>query len=115
MAAEEEGFSPLALGETSPGNYSLTLTEFDRWASTFEEAGQDGGGYGWVGVADALIRMKAKKLRRRIHYDPEASMFVAFGKDREALVTLARLLLAAMADPAALLEAIENADPELMD
>ena len=41
-------------------------------------------------------------------------MFVAFGKDREALVQLARLIRTAMADPAVLKEAIEKANPKLM-
>src|SRR4051812_46384145 len=94
-------FAPLRLLEAD-GSYTLMLTEFDRWAGTFEEVGQDGGGYGWHAVADALIRLKAPKLKRKVKYDPEASMFVAYGTDRAALVQLAELLLAAMADPAVL-------------
>jgi len=41
-------------------------------------------------------------------------MFVAFGKDRGALVQLAKLLLRAMAKTEVLMEAIEKADPRLM-
>lgn len=41
-------------------------------------------------------------------------MFVAYGNDREAVAQFARLLLAVMADPAALKEAIANAEPRLM-
>jgi hypothetical protein len=52
-------------------------------------------------VADALIRLKAPKLKRKIKYDPEAGMFVAYGTDRDALAQLARLLR----------EAIEKANP----
>lgn len=106
-------FAPLKmLGDE--GSYSLMLTEFERWAETFEQLGQDGGGYGWHGVADALVRLKAPKLTKKITYDPEASMFVALSPDRDAIVQLARLLLEAMNDTAVLMEAIEKADPKLM-
>jgi hypothetical protein len=71
-------------------------------------------GYGWHGVADALVRLKAPKLKRKFDYDPEGSMFVAFGNNRGALAQLARLMLGAMADPAVLKEAIANANPKLM-
>jgi hypothetical protein len=72
------------------------------------------GGYGWHGVADALLRLKAPKLRKLVQFDPEGSMFVAFGKDRAALAQLAKLMLEAMNDPALLKDAIEKADPKLM-
>lgn len=110
---ENDDIAPLKLLE-GEGSYSLMLTEFDRWAETFEQLGQEGGGYGWHGVADALVRLKAPKLKKKIKYDPEAGMFVAFGPDRDALVQLARLLLEAMSDRAVLMEAIEKADPKLM-
>jgi hypothetical protein len=113
MSEAKDEFAPLKLLE-SEGSFSLMLTEFDRWAGTFEEMGQDGGGYGWHGVADALVRLKAPKIKKKIKYDPEASMFVAFGPDRDAIVQLARLLLGAMNDRAVLMEAIEKADPKLM-
>jgi hypothetical protein len=91
------------------------LTVFDSWAGTFEELGYDAGGYAWHGVADSLIRLKAPKLRRKIKYDPEAGMFVAYGTDRDALEQLAKLLREAMNDPAVLKDAIEKANPKLMD
>jgi Immunity protein 51 len=109
-------FAPLKLIETSPGNFSLLLTEFTPWAETFEAMGYpEAGGYAWHGVADALVRWKAPKLKKKFNYDPESRMFAAYGKDRDALVQFATLILAAMADPAVLKEAIERANPELMD
>ena len=84
-------FAPLQLLEID-GSFSLMLTEFEPWYATFEQMSQEGGGYGWHGVADALIRLKAPKLKKKIDFDPEGSMFVAFGKDRDALVQLAKLL-----------------------
>lgn len=110
---EANAFAPFRLLETD-GSYSLMLTEFDDWAEAFEEAGHEFSGYGWHGVADALIRLKAPKLKRKVKFDPEASMFVAYGTDRAAIVQLASLLREAAADPAVLKEAIKNADPRLM-
>jgi hypothetical protein len=110
----DDEFAPLQLLETQGGSYSLMLTEFDEWEGTFEEMGQEAGGYAWHGVADALVRLKAPKLKKKIDYDPEASMFVAYGTDRDALAQLARLIHEAMADPAVLKEAIAKANPKLM-
>ena len=42
-------------------------------------------------------------------------MFVALSKDREALKQVAELIRNAINAPALLKEAIENADPNLMD
>jgi hypothetical protein len=107
-------FAPFEMLETNPGSFSLLLSEFDRWAEAFEEAGHEGGGYGWHGVADALLRLKLPKLKKKVDFDPEASTFVAFGKDRDALTQLAKLMLEAMGDPAVLKEAIGKANPKLM-
>lgn len=112
MPTEDE-FAPLQL-IASDESFSLMLTTFDPWAATFEELDREGGGYGWHGVADALVRLKAPKLKNKISFDPEGSMFVAFGKDRAALVELAALLREAMADPAVLKDAIRKANPKLM-
>ena len=90
------------------------LTEFAQWEATFEQLSQEGGGYGWHGVADALVRLNAPKLKTKINYDPEGSMFVAYGKDRDALVQLAKLLPRAMTKSDVLMVAIEKADPRLM-
>ena len=113
---KNDEFAPLQLVETSSGNFSLMLTKFNTWEATFVEMGQEeAGGYAWHGVADALVRLKAPKLKKMFDYDPEASMFVAYGKDRDALRQLAKLILEAMADPAVLKEAIAKANPKLMD
>lgn len=108
-----DGLTPLKLLE-GEGSYSLMLTEFDAWHDAFEEAGYEGGGYGWHGVADALIRLKAPKLKKKVQFDPEGGMFVAFGTDRDAIVQLARLLKEALTDPAVLKEALATVNPKLM-
>jgi hypothetical protein len=108
-------FAPCTLIESQDGTYQLVFEAFDRTAATFEEMDQEGGGYGWHGVVDALVRMKAPKLRKKLDYDPEASSFVAVSKDKEALKQVAELIRNAVNDPKLLKEAIKKADPELMD
>ena len=109
-----EDFTPCTFLEHEDGTLSLAFRDFDPTAATFEELGQDGGGYGWHGVVDALVRMKAPELAKSLDYDPEASMFVALSRDRRALEAVAGLIRAAIADPALLKAAIEDADPDLM-
>jgi hypothetical protein len=46
--------------------YSLTFSDFDPTAAVFEEMGQEGGGYGWHGVVDALVRMQAPELAPKL-------------------------------------------------
>jgi hypothetical protein len=111
----EDAFAPCQLVEQEDGTCSLVFTDFDSTAATFEAMGREGGGYGWHGVVDSLVRGKAPHLKRKVRYDPEASMFVAFSKDREALEQVAELIRRARADEALLREAIKQANPKLMD
>lgn len=111
----ENEFAPCRLDDIENGLYSLSFDEFDLAADVFEAAGWDGGGYGWHGVVDALVRMQAPALESQIDYDPEASLFVALSQNRDALVQVAGLMRDALAAPKLLQEAIANADPELMD
>ncbi len=112
----EDEFAPCQLGEQD-GGYYLTFDDFGAGGAdlVFDEAGFDGGGYGWHGVVEALVKMRAPKLRRKLSYDPEASMFSVSSKDRDALRQVAGLIRAAVADPALLREAISKADPDIME
>jgi len=112
----ENPFAPCVLHEHDD-SFSLTFTQFDTNGAdaVFEEAGYDGGGYAWEGVVRALVQMKAPKLKKKLSYDLEASMFCAVSKDRDALVQVAELIRTAVADPALLREAIANADPDIME
>jgi hypothetical protein len=91
------------------------LTEFDACANVFEEMGYEAGGYAWHGVVDSLVRLHAPQLRRKIKFDPEASMFAAYSKKLDVIRQIAELIRAAMNSPDLLREAIENANPDLMD
>lgn len=108
-------FAPFSVSQYEDGDWGLTLSEFDDCYEIFDEFGYENGGYGWHGVAEALIRLKAPHLAKKIEFDPEASMFAAHAKKRDDLEELARLLRAAIDDEALLRTALENADPELMD
>lgn len=79
------------LFERKPGNFSLTLR---------------GPGYGWERVARKLAREEG--ILDRLSFDPEASMFCAFGTDREALVAL-RALLDPLLEDETKLRAVERA------
>lgn len=64
---------------------------------------------------DALVRWKLPKLKKKIDFDPEASLFVAFSPDKEVLRQVATLIRIACQDEAFLREAIGRAHRELMD
>lgn len=97
------------------GTHSLLLTDFAGTEAVFERHGFDAGGYAWAGVADALVRLRAPHLEGKVSFDPEGSMFCAVSSDRAALEELGRLLSAATRDHTLLEEALEHADPDLMD
>jgi hypothetical protein len=111
----EEDFEPCGLVEHDGGHYSLIFDDFHLTEDVFEEMGFEAGGYAWHGVVEALVRMKAPKLAKRLEYDPEASMFAVLSDDLEALKKVAELMRKAIANPALLKEAIQKADPNLMD
>lgn len=92
---------PLQLFETSPGNWSLMLTDqhFGKVAAVFEQVeGFEGSGYDWASVAHAVISRDAPHLEGRFGTDPEAGMFVAYGSDNKALGELGALLAKAYSD-----------------
>lgn len=109
-------FAPCQFAENADGGpHSLIFTDFHLADEIFEGLDRDGGGYGWHGVVDALVRLKDPKLVKHLAYDPEASMFVALSKDRDALKQVADLIRSAIDNPKLLKQAIKKANPKLMD
>jgi immunity protein 51 of polymorphic toxin system len=104
--------APFRLVETSPGNFSLLLSEFVPASEVFDAAGVEAGGYAWGAVARHLVE---GDLEERLGLDPEASMFCAYGTDRAALEQLAGRLAALFHDHAALAKLIEEIGPENFD
>lgn len=119
MAKKEpptDEFAPCRLVEHDDGTFSITFDAFEPAADVFAEHGyEDAGGYAWHGVVEAMVRARAPKIKKLVKYDPEGSMFAAYGKDRDALKQVAALIRDALADREVLAEFIEKADPDLMD
>lgn len=107
--------SPCKLVTHEDETYSLIFDDFGPTEPLFSDIGFEGGGYGWHGVVDSLIRIKAPELSGKVGFDPEAGMFVAHGPDLDALKEVASLIREAVQNPVLLREAIERADPDLMD
>jgi hypothetical protein len=57
----------------------------------FEKAGHEGGGYGWEAIAKLVVEDLAG-LAERLSFDPESSMFCAYGTDKPALEQLGAAL-----------------------
>lgn len=116
-------FAPLLLVEHdhdgASSRYSIILDPYGpihkSTHEAFEARGLEAFGYAWHGVADALVRLRAPEIADRVKFDPESSMFAAYGNDRDALLRLAQLIREAADHPELLEEAIENADPNLLD
>lgn len=106
---------PFTLAETSPGKFSLLLTTFEPATPVFNAAGLEGGGYSWGSVASHVVNNLATELEGRLDFDPEASMFCAFGADREALEALGTQLARLFHDHEALAEVIQAIGPDNFD
>ena len=107
-----ENISPFGIVETSPSKFSLLLSDFSPASEVFDEAGIEGGGYAWESVARHIVENVAPELGGRLGFDPEASMFCAYGEDRDALADLGTRLAALFLDRAALTKVIETIGPE---
>jgi hypothetical protein len=109
------GMEPFVLAETSPGRYSLLLSTFDAAAPAFETSGIDAGGYAWEGVARYVVENDAAALGERIQFDPEASMFCAYGDDRAGLEDLGKRLSTLYHDLPRLTEMVKTIGPAGFD
>jgi hypothetical protein len=104
--------SPFVLSETTPGTWSLTLTEFGPANQVFEVVGSEGGGYAWDVVGTFVAETMDAEQQGRLGFDPEASMFCAYGEDREALAALGERLARLFHDHAALARVLDEIGPE---
>ncbi len=81
----------------------------------FERHSLDAGGYARQGVVDGLVRPQTPGVAGRVKYDPETSMFAAYGNDRDALKRMAELIREVPTNPAMLEKALQTADPNRLD
>ena len=114
-SSDDAAVTPFKLVETSPGKYSLLLTTFDPADEVFERYELEGGGYAWEAVARHVIEHDASDLEDRVGFDPEGSMFCAYGDDRDALSQLGVRLAAIFRDPPRLAAIIEAIGPDGFD
>ncbi len=99
--------SPFTLIETSPGKFSLLLSEFEPANEVFEPAGSEGGGYAWEAVARHIVENVESELEDRLDFDSESSMFCAYGEDRDALAALGTKLTRLFHDHRALAKIVD--------
>ncbi|WP_326560305.1 Imm51 family immunity protein [Micromonospora sp. NBC_01796] len=101
----------IRLHELTPGKFSLSLdagsTDVD---DLIAELGHEPNGYFWEGVAQLLVSNEAPALGGRFAYDPEGSMFVAYGTDRAALEELAIRMTAVATDPERMRQLVADAE-----
>ncbi len=110
--------SPFKLSEIADGEdvtYYLSTSAFEEYEEAFQECGYEGGGYDWEAIARQVIRAMAPDLEGRVRFDPEGSMFTAYGSDRDALLELAAKMQQVLADKQMLVDTINAADPDWFD
>lgn len=110
--------SPFGLSDIADGEdvtFYLSMSRFDDYEEIFRACGYEGGGYDWEAVARQIIRASAPHLAERIRFDPEGSLFTAYGNDQDALIELATHMKKVMADKESLTATINAADPDWFD
>jgi hypothetical protein len=89
--------------------WRIVFTDFAQTAKTFEkfcEYDWDQDGYGWYGVVEALIHLKAPELADTLDFDPKESRLVIRSREQVALAQIAELMTEAVNDPSLLKAAI---------
>jgi hypothetical protein len=69
-------------------SFSVCLNAGDYKPELFEsraEEGFEGGGYDWQSLAKVFLSERMPELEDTVDFDSEASMFVAYSKNEEAL------------------------------
>ncbi len=94
---------------------SLIFTKIDTGYALFEKAEVEGNGYDWEALIKTELKKSYPEMLQRVGFDPEASMFVAYGTDKEALEVVAQLLDKAVEDEQQLAQWIDAVDPDDWD
>jgi len=88
----EETLDPFKLVSFNNGSISLILNVGGYKQEIFQtrgEEGFEGNGYDWGSLAAVFIEEKMPHLADIIRFDPEASMFVAYSDNKEAILSFA--------------------------
>lgn len=95
------------------GGASVCLNVGTYLQEVFEtraEEGFEGSGYDWENLAQVFLEEKCPSLREKIGFDPEASMFCAYSKDKEALADFILQFKSACEDKPLILDLFSRAE-----
>jgi hypothetical protein len=95
--------------------FGLIFDEFDSTQEFLQSQGLMCGGYTWHGIVESMIRKKDAALKAELNYDPEGSMFCVRSSSQNALRTVLECIRSALADPGVLQDAIDSADPSIIE
>ncbi|MEZ4861377.1 MAG: Imm51 family immunity protein [Caldilineaceae bacterium] len=119
MTNSEDAWTPchyIDYGEEMGGpRFGVLFDDFGDTQEFLEAQDFMGGGYTWHGIVEALMRMYHAEYVDAIDYDPEGSMFCARSSNLDALRCVAACIRKAKADPRVLEDAIQNADPSIIE
>ena len=94
----EESIKPFFMSEYE-GTFSVCLDAGDGYLEeVFETREAEGSGYDWENLARVFIEEKCPELSAKINFDPEAGMFAAYSKDKDAVVEFITKFKAACED-----------------
>jgi hypothetical protein len=100
--------------DTGP-RFGLLFDEFGPTQEFLQSQGLMGGGYTWHAIVEAMIRKKDAALNAELDYDPEGSMFCVRSSNQNALRIVLEYIRTALADWDVLQDAINSADPSLIE
>lgn len=107
--------NPCRMIDYGDGRFGVIFDDFGPTQDLLEEKEFEGGGYTWHGIVEALVRLYHPDLAKELEFDPESSMFVARSANEQALHQVAELIQRAQNDPEVLQQAIDNADPSIIE
>ncbi len=95
--------------------FCLSLIDWsESIAELFDQQGLQGGGYTWLGIAEALLELHNPALSDSFEvFDAEGDNMYAYSTSKDMLEEFAELLRRAMVDRAFLLAAMKHAGDEL--
>lgn len=77
---------------------------------TRTDEGFEGSGYDWGSLAQVFLDEACSELGEKIGFDPEASMFCAYSKDKDALAQFIRSFKKACEDRPLILDLFRRAE-----
>lgn len=77
---------------------------------TRSDEGFEGSGYDWSSLAQVFLDEECLELREKINFDPEADMFCAYSKDKDALADFILRFKRACEDKSLILDLFSRAE-----